>query len=63
MKRTSLVLALFISVAAIGTMMTPVAARAETSIISATVQNNYPKNLTFKLTAKADVEITDVSLS
>jgi hypothetical protein len=37
-------------------------ARAETTIISATVDNNYPTNLTFKLTARADVDITDVTL-
>jgi len=62
-KRALIVLALFLSVAVVGTMTMPIAARADTSIISATVENNYPKNLTFKVTARADVEITDVSLA
>lgn len=37
-------------------------ARAETTILTATVENNYPTNLTFKLTARSDVDITDVTL-
>ncbi len=40
-----------------------VPARADAAIVSATVENGYPKSLTFKLTARADVDITDVSLS
>ncbi len=42
----------------------PVAApaAAETVIESSTVENGYPKTLTFKVTARADAEITDVTL-
>jgi len=41
-------------------MTTPAA--AETVIESSTVENGYPKTLTFKVTARADAEITDVTL-
>lgn len=37
-------------------------ARAETVVESSTVENGYPKTLTFKLTARADSDITDVTL-
>jgi hypothetical protein len=37
-------------------------ARAETTITAATVENGYPRNLTFTLSARSDSEITDVSL-
>ena len=36
---------------------------ADTVIDSATIQNNYPANLVFKVTAHADTNITDVTLS
>jgi len=45
------------------TLSTTSEARAETVVESSTVENGYPANLTFKLTARADTEITDVSLS
>lgn len=38
-------------------------ARAETVVESSTVTNGYPRNLTFKVTAKADTDITDITLS
>jgi hypothetical protein len=37
-------------------------ARADTVVESSTVENGYPKTLTFKLTARADSDITDVTL-
>ena len=40
-----------------------VPASAEATIESSTVQNDYPKSLTFKVTAKGDSDITDVTLS
>ncbi len=36
---------------------------AETVIESSTLQNNYPGNLTFKVTARADTDITDITLN
>lgn len=39
------------------------AARADSVVDSSTVTNGYPRNLTFKLTAHADADITDVTLS
>lgn len=39
------------------------AARAETRVIESTVENDYPGNLIFHLTASADVNITEVSLT
>jgi hypothetical protein len=38
-------------------------ARAATVVESSTVANGYPKTLTFKVTAKADSNITDVTLA
>ena len=38
-------------------------AAADTVIESSAVVNGYPRTITFKLTAKADAEITDVTLS
>jgi hypothetical protein len=37
--------------------------RAATNIESATVENNYPASLTFKVTAHSDSNITDIALS
>ncbi|MCO5201046.1 MAG: peptidase MA family metallohydrolase [Chloroflexi bacterium] len=37
-------------------------ASAQTVVESSTVENGYPKTLTFKLTARADSDITDVTL-
>jgi hypothetical protein len=39
------------------------AARADATIVSATIENGYPKNLTFKLTAHGTTDITDVTLA
>jgi hypothetical protein len=39
------------------------AARADATIVSSTVENSYPKQLSFKLTAQAPANITDVTLS
>lgn len=41
----------------------PRSASAVTVVESSTLVNGYPKTLTFKLTARADVDITDVTLS
>jgi hypothetical protein len=38
-------------------------ARAATTIEASSVQNDYPKSLTFKVTAKADADITDITLA
>jgi hypothetical protein len=38
-------------------------ARADATVDVATVENGYPTNLTFKITAHADTDITDASLS
>ena len=38
-------------------------AHAETVVESSTVENGYPSTLTFKVTARADSDITDVTLS
>ncbi len=40
----------------------PSPAHAATEIVSATIENGYPRTLTFKVTARADANITDVSL-
>lgn len=40
----------------------PGQATAETVVESSTVENGYPRTLTFKLTARADADITDVTL-
>ena len=39
------------------------AARAETVIEASSIDNGYPKQLTFKVTARSDSDITDVSLA
>lgn len=39
------------------------AARADATILSATIENGYPKTLTFKLSARAESEITGVTLN
>ncbi|MEO8539046.1 MAG: peptidase MA family metallohydrolase [bacterium] len=41
----------------------PSTASAATVVESSTIANGYPKTLTFKLTARADTEITDVTLA
>ncbi len=41
----------------------PSAARADATIVSSSVENGYPKQLTFKLTAQAPNTIKDVTLS
>jgi hypothetical protein len=41
----------------------PQTSTAETVIESSTVQNGYPTALTFKVTARADSEITDITLN
>ena len=61
MTRTTAALLFCMTVLLVG-MGGATAARAETTIITATVENNYPTNLTFKLTARADIDITDVTL-
>lgn len=56
---------IFAAVALLGFMIigSVTSARAETVIESATVVNEYPKQLTFKLTARADADITGVTLN
>lgn len=54
------VLGLLIAVLAIGA---PVAARADATVDSATVESNYPTDLVFKLTATAPDDITDIKLT
>jgi Peptidase MA superfamily len=44
------------------TTLAPSAADAATTIESSSIQNNYPANLVFKVTAHADMNITDVTL-
>lgn len=46
----------------LGSLPITTPAAAETVIESSTVENGYPKTLTFKVTARADAEITDVTL-
>lgn len=41
----------------------PMTARADATVDFAGVENNYPKNLTFKVTARSDQNITDASLA
>lgn len=48
---------------ALGGLPLAAPAAADTVIDSATVENGYPKQLTFKLTAHADTDITDVTLN
>jgi len=38
-------------------------AHADATILSSTIDNGYPKQLTFKVTAQAPVDITDITLS
>lgn len=38
-------------------------ARADATIVSATIDNAYPKQLNFKVSARADVDIADVTLA
>lgn len=52
-----------LAIAAIAITATPRNARADTVVDSATVENGYPSQLTFKVTAHADNEITGVTLS
>lgn len=54
--------AVLVTVVAAAVLATP-SARADAIIEQSIVENGYPKTLTFKLTARADVEITDVALS
>ncbi|MBI5946727.1 MAG: hypothetical protein HY875_01145 [Chloroflexi bacterium] len=44
-------------------LYSPPLAAADSTVVSSTVDNGYPKSLTFKLEAKSDSDITDVSLS
>lgn len=44
-------------------LVSPSAASADTVVESSTVVNGYPKTLTFKVTARADSDITDVTLA
>ena len=50
-------------VAAAFLLQGPANAVADATVVSSTVENGYPKSLTFKLEAKSDSDITDVSLS
>lgn len=53
-----------LAVICLGTAWTsPSPAAAETIVESSAVENGYPRNLTFKLTARADSDIVDITLS
>ncbi|MCC6960078.1 MAG: hypothetical protein IT301_09545 [Dehalococcoidia bacterium] len=55
---------LLVALMAVGLLVgTPGTAAAATVVESSTVVNGYPKALTFKLTARADSDITDVTLA
>ncbi len=63
MIRTAIAaLVVLVVIVSSGAPFTP-AAHAATTIDSTTIENNYPKSLSFKVTATADVDITDVTLS
>lgn len=54
-------LATFLAIAAV--FSAPGAAGADATILSATIENGYPKTITFKLSARAESDITDVALN
>ena len=58
-----LVLGAALFVAAVFLLHGAAPAAADATVVSSTVENGYPKSLTFKLEAKSDSDITDVSLS
>ncbi|HEY4669607.1 MAG TPA: peptidase MA family metallohydrolase [Tepidiformaceae bacterium] len=62
MTRSLLVLAL-LALAGLGSIVSAPLARAQATIESATVENEYPRQLRFKLTASAPVDIVDVTLN
>jgi len=58
------VLVLFFAVMVSGVVFAYVpTVEAETVVESSSIENGYPANLTFKVTARADSDITDVTLS
>jgi len=61
MKRLLLVALLALAVPVLG-LATVSGARADATIESATVENGFPKQLSFRVTASASIDITDVSL-
>lgn len=61
--RRAAALLMLAALLALGGLRLASPATADTVIDSATVENGYPKQLTFKLTAHADSEITDVTLN
>lgn len=63
MIRRSLILALVVFAASCILVLSAPAVSAATVVESSTIANGYPKTLTFKLTARADTNITDVTLS
>lgn len=63
MIRTAMVALLAISLVGLASAPMTHSARAATTIESTTIENTYPKTLSFKVTASADSDITDVTLS
>jgi hypothetical protein len=63
MRRGALAAAAALLVLAAAAGLPPRGAAASAAIESMTVENGYPRTLTFRVTARADVDITDATLS